>query len=318
MLEHLAGPFAIHDSDGGAITLSPISGSVAPIIWDDDVGLIGYAASGSFTGYAVVQLDGLAYLRANLTIHGPLIHEFPSANLLAMASIFRDALFAFDKASGVVGDPVLGIPYPVTGYTAVNYVHGLGARVTDRYLQVINGLVKWTSLTDPTSPATEYTFTGSLSGWPQFSPTRFTNVVCLIWPAGTVAYYDWVQKTEVFARQYLPANHGAWFSPRLGIFVVLDASNQINVYATTVRPYALSNPAAVTPFARGKVSDVTVTLTGSNGEPCPNEVIEWSMTGDGALTAAQSTTDSAGVARNRYVASLTPVTDPTITATARF
>lgn len=318
MLEHLAGPFAIHDANGGTITLSPIIGVSTPIAWDDDVGLVGYATAGSFTGYTVAQLDGLAFLRANLTVSGPLLRDFPGANLLVMATNFRDALFAFDKAAGVVGEPVLGIPYPLTGYTAINYVGNLGARVTDRYLQVINGLVKWTSLTDPTTPATEYTFTGSLSGVPQFSPTRFTNVVCLIWPDGTVAYYDWVQKTEVFARQHLPANHGAWFSPRLGIFVVLDTSNQINVHATTVRPYALSNPAAVTPFARGKVSEVSVTLTGSNGEACPNEIIEWALTGDGALTATQSTTDGEGVATVRFVAPLTLMTDPTITATARF
>ena len=76
MLEHLAGPFAIVDANGDAITLSPIIGASTPIVWDDDVGLIGYATAGSFTGYAVVQLDGLAFLRANLTVSGPLLRDF--------------------------------------------------------------------------------------------------------------------------------------------------------------------------------------------------------------------------------------------------
>lgn len=316
MLEQLAGPFAIHDSDGGAITLSPIIGAWAPIIWDDDIGLIGYATAGSFAGYAVMQLDGLAFLRADLTHAYSLMRDMTGTSILAK-SFLNDALMLFNKTAGVFGDPILGVPWPLPGFTVTNYVYALGARVADRDLRVSNGTVKWTSLADPTGPATEYTFTGSLSGVPQFSRTRFPSVICMVWPDGTVAYYDWRLKTEVFARQHLPANHGAWYSPRLGIFVVLDTSDRIAVYATTVQPDALSDPAAVTPLLKGKVSEVRVTLTGSNGEPCPGEIIEWSLAGPGDLAAEQSTTDSAGVASVRYIAPLTLSTNPTITATAR-
>lgn len=307
MLEQLAGPFAIVDADGGAITLDPIAGTAMPMAWDDDVGLVGRATSGSFTGYAVVQLDGLAYRRANVTVGMRTVPDLPSRNLLAVPGPFFNVLYAFDKTAGAFGAAAPGEPHLF-----------VGARVEDRYLYVSNSHVKAVSLTDPGVSVTEYTFLGSHTGATQFSRTRFKNIACLIWADGTVVYYDWSLKTEVLDRKYLPANHGAWYSPRLGVFVVIDTNDKLNVYASTVKPYALSDPIAVTPLLKGKVSEVQVTLTGSNGEPCPGELIEWSLAGVGDLAAAQSTTDSDGVATVRYIAPLTLSTDPTITATARF
>jgi hypothetical protein len=59
-------------------------------------------------------------------------------------------------------------------------------------------------------------------------------------------------------------------------------------------------------------------LTGSNGEPCPGELVGWTMTGDGSLLADQSTTDGNGYAFTQYVAPFSIVTSPTITATVLF
>lgn len=311
MLELLAGPFAIHDIESVDVSVSYNIGVSQPIMWDDDVGLMGFG-DGSCDGYAVIQLDGLAWRRAKLSAY-QFVPVFPERSFLVKADASR-TLFTFDKKSGAIVELVLGTP--VTG--AINYVYYLGAQLPDRYLQILNNVVAWTPLDDPTSPATEHTFSGSLSGTPAISHTRYTHVVCLIWPDGSVAYYDWSLKTEVFSRQHLPANNGAWYSPRLGIFILLDTSNQINVYSTTVQPYALSDPSPFSPLLKGKKTNIEVILTGSNGETCPGEIIEWSMAGPGALTGTQSVTDSMGRADIGYIAPLTLSTDPTITATARF
>ena len=115
---------------------------------------------------------------------------------------------------------------------------------------------------------------------------------------------------------------GIWYSEKHDIFISLHGAYSATVpmttriWANSPRPTALSNPTGA-PF-KGRSSLVTVQLTGADGEACPGERIDWTLTGSGALSVAQSTTDASGYATTRYIALLTGLPTVTIGASLRF
>jgi hypothetical protein len=139
---------------------------------------------------------------------------------------------------------------------------------------------------------------------------------------GEVCHYDTGTKTFAGGFSYLPQNLGAWYSPDLGVFVAVigpSTAPSVSVYATAPEPDALSNPAVSGGITAGRLATVAVTLTGSNGEPCPNELVTWVLTaGDGELVASQSATDATGKATIGYLPPFVVVTNPMIQASVNF
>lgn len=314
MLELLAGPFDFKDADGNVLT----AGTGLETRWDDDVGLISRMRVGPTDDfYTVSQLDGLTHIRSSYSRAIPLALDLPGSRLLAHEPLFRESLYKFDKAAGAFGDVEIG-----PGVT--NYVYYVDARLPDRFIYAWGytpyAAVMTMPLDAPNSDSLEYQFANS-AGWDgraRISATGRDHVVCITFPSGVIVFYDREAKTEVAARKYVPANYGAWYSPKFDVFVVLDADKKLRIYSSTPEPYAISDPAAGGAVLRGRVTRLVARLTGSNGEACANELIDWTLSGPGELASAQSKTDAEGYAAVDYVAPIDLTTDPTITATMRF
>jgi hypothetical protein len=302
-LETLAGPLAIVNAAGTPLTIS--TGAAA--FYDDALGLCTYSAA--LGGYSIVQLNGKTYLRAELQIAPKYVLDLQRPGEYLAQGPASEKLYVFDKRAGVFGELLL------SGGT--NFVVELQVRASDRYLNISGTAVRFKPLDNSGSWTTEATLTDAGSGQPAVSRTRKAGVLCFVYTDGHVVYYDAVNKAQSAGKARLGTNSGAWYSPKRDMFVAI-VSNQLQVYANAIRPAALSNPAAVTPFTRGKVSQVKVQLTGSNAEACAGEIIEWSMTGAGSLAAAQSETDADGWAYNDYLAPADGVGSATIDAQVQF
>ncbi|WP_349609148.1 hypothetical protein [Cupriavidus sp. DF5525] len=300
-LELLAGPFDIKDASGAILAGLPTYGNS---FYDDDVGF--YAGA-----LLVVQLDGRAYRRASqesssnftLDLQNPgeyLIHE----------SLTESRLYKFNKRSGTIGEIVVDS-------AVTNYVAGTQVRTPDRYLNVSGTNVRYKPLTLVGGWTYEASLTGDVSGPMTVSRTRDANVLAIAFGNGTVLFYDWVQKRQVSGAVYVGANAGVWYSPRHDIYVAL-ASDKLKVFASTPRPATLSNPVAVTPLVKGRASVLKARALGSNSEPCPGELVDWSLTGPGSLAIDQSMTDGDGWAWNTYVAPMAAGGSPVIGAELRF
>lgn len=302
-LELLAGPFAIVDADANVLT--PSNGQFA--FYDDSLGLCSYDSS--LGGYVVLQLDGRAYLRSDTDRANRYAIDLQRPNeYLAHDSFVEGKLYVFDKRAGVFGDLLL------SGGT--NSVFDIQVRAADRYLSVSASAVRFKPLDNSGSWTTETTLVGAGSGAPTISLTRVHGVLCLAYAAGQIVYYDVIAQEQAAGSAFIGANSGAWYGPKHNIFIAL-VSNQMKVFANVVKPTTLSNPSAVTALTRGQVSRVKVRLTGADGEACNDELIGWSMTGDGSLKLTQSTTDADGWAYNDYRAPVTSTGSATIDAEAR-
>lgn len=303
-LELLAGPFTI--VDGEANVLEPSSGQFA--FYADGLGLCTYDAS--LGGYCIIQLDGTTYLRSDTIRSNRYTVDLQRpGEYLAHDSTSEADLYLFDKRAGVFGDLVLS--------GATNFVVDLQVRASDRYLNVAGSAVRFKPLDNSGSWTTEATLVNAGSGAPTISRTRSDGVLCLVYADGHIVYYDAIAKEQKAGAAAIGANNGAWYSPKHNIVVALDA-DELKVFATVARPAALSNPVAETALTRGKVSRVKVQLTGADDEVCGNEIIGWSMSGDGELAYSQSTTDSDGWAYNDFRAPVSGPGSATINAEARF
>jgi hypothetical protein len=303
-LELLAGPTTIVNA--AAATLTPSNGAAA--FYDDAVGLFAYDVPSG--GYIVAQLNGQAYLRSNIGSAPKYVLDLQRpGEYLAQQGPAWQKLYVWDKRAGVFGDLLLS--------GGINFVVDLQARAADRYLNVLNSAVRFKPLDNSGAWTTEATLTNAGSSQPTLSRTRQTGVLCLAYADGHIVYYDAIAKAQASGWANIGANSGAWYSPKHNIFVAI-AANKLKVFAYAVRPAALGNPQAIAALTRGKVSRIKAQLTGSNGEACAGEIIEWSMSGDGALTAAQSETDQDGWAYNDFLAPATSSGGATINAQVRF
>lgn len=112
---------------------------------------------------------------------------------------------------------------------------------------------------------------------------------------------------------------GCWYIAAHDIFIsihnIADSSQQeLRIWANEIAPATLSNPVALSPLLKGKVSAVEVRLLGDYSEPVEGALVDWTLTGAGALSPLQSSTDSEGKARTHYIAPLDSL--PTITVQA--
>lgn len=307
MLELLA-THAIFNANTASV-LTDTANSVSSF-YDDGLGWCSY--SGTLGGYCIVQLDGGAYLRAYQPRANKFALDLQRGNeYIIHDSLFSNALYLFDKRAGARLDLLLSGPDGTYG--------GAQVRAQDRWLSVSASSVQWRPLDFSGSWTTETTLTGTSGANATWSRTASPDVLAIAHENGTIVYYDVAQRLQVRGVSYIESNQGAWYSRKHDVFIARTSAHQIKVYASAVRPDALSNPAALSTITQGQVSQVRVRLLGANSDPCAGELIDWAIaSGGGSMALAQSTTDADGYAYNDYVAPVASAGSVTIRATVLY
>lgn len=288
-LEQTAGPYTIAVDSVAVNTFSSAA-------WIQGLGLLSLEcvpATGTIGTY-VAQMDGAAMFRSPFSAGGQVvIVDLRSVNGL---DIFDGTHFtSFDYVAGAPQlDPWLTLP---STHTAPQVV------LTDRFLKV-GTEVDASLITDGVTYIPEYTFTGTApSGQVTVSRTKSPGLICLAWGGnGQIRFYDTVARTQVGPTQFVGEGFDqCWYIPKWDIFLELK-NKQLKVYANAVRPASLSNPSALSAVQAGLVTQWQVQVLGAQGEPCVGELVNWSIgSGDGSLTALQSTTDDNGNAQVGYI-----------------
>mgnify|MGYP000538302027 CR=1 FL=1 len=290
-LELLAGPLDVLMLDATPVT--DIAGQTQAF-WDDATGLSCY--SSTVGGMSVAQMDGTICLRSDFSPgYFTLDTQTPGTFLVSGGS--NQTLYEYQKAPAVQG--------ALIGSNGVNWSQGLEIRTADRYVHFLGATVYYKSLASTATAWTTTEATLSLTRalsdlTPTCSLTDTQDVIAVAYVSGEIAFYNVVTKLQVGQNAYVPANIGAWYSRKHKVWIVLDDTNAISVYSTTVLPDSLSAVTADTPMKQGGVSRVRVQLTGDEGEPCAGEIVTWGETGPGTLAQVQSTTDADGWAVNDY------------------
>lgn len=326
MMELLAGPNTVARIGADNRETKPWSNS--GIFWDDELGIgcITGDYSGNSPNYLIVQLDGTCGGRASLM--GGIVLDVSGQGEWALYNLTSDPatgnpvglIYGFDKRSGVRTDQMIArmenLFYPQIR-TSESLLIIQDTRVLKRAIDGSDSawVIEANLIAGP-----NYVL---YLGVPTASRTTDPAVVCLIYPSGGILFYDVVAKQQVIrpvAR--IGTNAGAWYSPKFDIYIGYTTAGsdwQVAVWANTVRPNSLSNPAAAPTLVQGKVSRVLVRLLGADDEPCKGELISWSITdGSGTLTSTQSTTDADGYAYVGYISPVSAGTSPTIQASVEF
>lgn len=314
MMARLAGPNTVPLAGG-------LSTVPAAAFYDDELGIGSIAPVDPFgqtSNYFVVQLDGTAGARGQTAAQPVLLDlsgEYEYALFAAAGSVW-----GFNKQTGDYTGNLIASHAGLARSAALPPA----IRTSDRLIAFEGTAVTKAKLDGSDGGfVSEATLSSSGSASiPTASRTIDPNVVALVYNNGVVLFYDVVAKAEVVKpfRPHVGANSLGWYSRRFDVWITGTAAGMsdwaINVFANAVAPSTLATPTGT--LVKGRVGTVTTRLLGASSEPCANELVDWSMTGDGALTAVQSTTDASGYATTGYVAPFTVVTDPTITASMSF
>lgn len=174
------------------------------------------------------------------------------------------------------------------------------AHVHDRYLRASSNHLQYMTGAAGTwiNEATITGFSGTNDG---FSWARESNEAwCSSGGSGQVFRYNFVTK-QVTSPVYTigMACVALFYSAKHDVFVSLHnthAPHETRVWARTPSPATVSAPTATPPIKAGLVSTLRCRVLGDASEPCPGEVVAWSLTGEGVLSAEASATDEDGYA----------------------
>ena len=304
-LERLAGPHLVIDYATG----DPVEGITQfEVLWIDTVG---FHFNGSFKRY-FVQMDGMAFDFAtdvnnrrcglallNSSAAAPFVGD-PWYSMLEFngGSTTPAVEWALDRITHVTGE-VLTTTAP--GDLTANYAH-----LHDRFIRTVSGSVQYT-LNAADSWHTEATISGFSNGH-FISWSRDRGRVWLGSTDGKIVLYDYVNlvaASPVYRIGVTSGVRGLFYSAKHDVFVSIHQVGsdpaETYVWARTPLPASISAPSASPAVAAGRASVLTVRVLGSNGEACPNEVVAWALTGEGALDLAVTATDEDGYATNRVV-----------------
>lgn len=318
MLEILAGPYDLLDLDGNPVESNILSEKSR--YFDDDVGLMFcvYGIGNLYRENWVIQLDGTACIRGeSYGIFVVDLQRDTEKGYLLIDAQLKDKLHLYNKRTAT------RISLLLSG--AVNAMANIQVRAKDRFLSAINNLIKFQPLDISASPVTEVTLigVGSLAGVspiPVWSRTRNPDILALAYQNGNIVYYNHVTKTQAPSSAFIGANNDAWYSPKHDIWIRFTSDQKLYIHATKPRPYAISAPSGAASM-RGQVTTFTVQVTGDVGEPCPDELIDWSLEAGsvGQLKGTQSRTDANGQASIDYLAPVVgDLGSATIKAALRF
>jgi len=102
------------------------------------------------------------------------------------------------------------------------------------------------------------------------------------------------------------------------VSVTSGVPSQVRIWSLEVQPDAISEAVIIRGQAKaGHVATYQVTVTGAQGEPCPDEWLDWTIQGAGRLEHSQSQTDADGHANIKVIYSLDDTGDSTVKASLR-
>ncbi len=303
-LELLSGPHRIVDGETGV----DVSGlSQFAILWVDPVGLIAPASTGRMV---CVQMDGTAFEYAksinnrdyglallNGSADAPRLGE-PWYSLMQFSGSGTTPAteWALDRVTHAPGE-VLTTTGP--GDVSLNYAH-----LADRFIKPVGSRVDKT-ISAADAWTTEVTFAdfanGSFLSW-----ARDRGFVWVGSTDGRIVLYDYVNKVAASPvyRIGLSSNVvGLFYSAKHDVFVAVHTPTgsvfDMYVWARTPLPASVSNPTAAPAVAAGRAVTLTTRVLGADSDPCPDEVVAWTLTGEGTLESDATVTDEDGYATNR-------------------
>lgn len=301
-LELLSGPHPIVDIRTGANV--DMDGAV----WVDPVGLIAPAAAGHTY---LVQMDGSAFHYAdsfgprvfglclmNGTIENPLVGDRRYSTTVFDATDSSDE-WLLDRVS-LIGVQLLGSEAPGDFLAAF-------AHLQDRYISPSGDRVNYTA-NGADGSHIECTIAG-LSGANTLSWAREPGRVWIGTTTGLIVQYDFVNKvaSSPVYRLGIVATRGVFYSAKHDVFISVRYNagvNETHVWGRRPLPNSIAAPTADRTVQAGRAVTLTTRVMGADSDPCANEVVAWSVIGEGTLERAATYTDADGYATNRLVVAL--------------
>jgi hypothetical protein len=297
-LELLAGPFPVIDK----LTNTALTGS-GDTIWVDPDGLL-WNNNGAGKTY-LIQMDGAAY-----PIGFSDTFREPGLTLLGASAddpLSGDPWYCFHHHGVGIDGPDERIVDRVHHNSGVllrsdHPPTNLGESVTlhDRWLTLGGAEVRARASTAG-DLTVERTIVGFTSGRGSFSWARERGHLWLSGESGHLVLYDYANKTEVGPvwRIGLTTVSCLYYSKKHDVFVSMhyDGTQYLmSVWARTPLPTSIAAPTFNVTPAPGLVVTATTRVLGSYNEPCADEVVTWTVVGEGELVADTSRTDADGYA----------------------
>lgn len=178
---------------------------------------------------------------------------------------------------------------------------------------------------------TEFTGLPLMASW--IGPGRGTGEVFLS-GAGPIGSYAWASacfyntlKREVSSPvMYLsvsPDRLKVTYAPEFGVMISVHDDTTpdrryLRIWSLEVEPSIVTEAEVIRGEARaGCVPTYRVQVTGAQGEPCPGELVDWTVSGVGRLERSQSKTDDDGYATVKVIYGLDDDGDSIVKASVR-
>lgn len=296
-LELLAGPFPVIDK----LTDTPLGGS-GDTVWVDPDGLL-WNNNGAGLTY-LIQMDGSAYP-------------------IGFSNTFREPGLTLLGASA--DDPLSGDPWYCFHHHGVG-ISGPDERIVDRVHHNSGALIRsdhpptslgesvtlhdrWLTISGAevrarASTVGDLTVERTIAGFASGSCFSWARERGHLWLGGTtgrVVLYDYANKIEASPVWHIGLTNVAclYYSKKHDVFVSMHSDEGqflMSVWARTPLPSSIAAPTFIVAPAPGLVVTATTRVLGSNSEPCADEVVSWSVDGEGELVAETSRTDADGYA----------------------
>jgi hypothetical protein len=309
----LAGPFPIRTRIGGQPTGGTHINGYYP-----HVGLIGNMDGGA-TG--VISLDGVFEPIRQMQIGGQL-GWWPDRERL----LFRGNALVENQGEYELEPKILMENYITDVYMIPLIFPAMRAwvKLRDRriYVDTVGGAPPGLVVRVLPSTDIEAIWRGVYPG-SGVGPGR-TPTEVFIWvgsDAGTQGtFYDTLEKTFSPLLHLGVTGHSLWYASEHGVMVSVSGGlpSQVHIWSLEVQPDTISEAVLIRGQAKaGHVATYQVTVTGAQGEPCPDEWLDWTIQGAGRLEHSQSQTDADGKAKIKVIYGLDDTGDSTIKASLR-
>ena len=288
-VRQLAGPFTVRLEDG--TPASPTSGR--PAVWHQDVGLI---MDLNFN-YSIVTLDGVAE---------PISFWLRPDNVGWWSSA-RRMLALFENFTGTEWTEVLVERRTIGPYQLVKT--GTGSPGFSRYVKLPDGRRIFNFILEDFKYFSD-DGTVTADGIGSIKPFVLGDIwagrhdweifVAEIASGSPMSFAFYDTQAKKFSQTYrigLPAN-ALTYVPEWGVVVSLhNGYTEMRVWSLETQPATLSDPQLIAGENKGGfIATYQVQVLGDAGEPCKDELIDWSTVGAGSLIRRQSKTDENGYA----------------------
>lgn len=306
-------------------------------VWVDGLGLCGiWLDSTNYNAafYGAAQLDGeVVYINEVGSLIADFSYDYADDGLLVnLYSAINGRLWKTK--------PETNIWTHLYNYPDLPEIRDRAVRLPDRWLYAAGGVTDVNVYSAPLDGSAdwtvEHTFVAENSQNPYFWGRMFISSAGggLYWlgcSGGGLALYDAanLQVIESYKVAYpygdIGILSGIHWSHELGVFIAAVWKNLTNymteiiILSDETRPFALSDPIQLSTPTRGSVTTMEAQLTGEHGDQVVGFPVDWSLTaGTGALSAAQTLTDSDGKAKVDYIPDNLASSGFTLQAEAQF